>query len=157
MELLLLPSVTEGALVLVLAAVFIGGDKIFGMPVLADLLCVSEDRGLPSVILPVVGVHAYVALVIILPVRTPDSLKMENVEVHIWLKFLNQLDRELPLIVCKGAELTIIALSLSVEVGATEFGFVFVRVVKFLDPVVRLVAILFVGAFLVIVYVPALF
>lgn len=88
-ELLLFPPVAELALIVILAPVLIGGNEIFCVPILTDILGIAEYRGLPSIVLPVVSINTDVSLVIILSVRAPDRLKMEDVEVHIWFEFFN--------------------------------------------------------------------
>ena len=71
---------------------------------------VLVEMWLASEILPVVGVHAQLAVVVVLPVRAPHSLEVKHVEVHINLILLNHLNRELRLVVGKGAVLLILAL-----------------------------------------------
>ena len=90
-ELLFLPAVAEGASVLVLAAVLVRCDEALGVPVLAHIFRVIEDRGLPPVVLPVVRINADISLVVVFPVGTPNSLEVKEVEVHVRLKLLNQL------------------------------------------------------------------
>lgn len=41
------------------------------------------DLRLPSVVLPVVSIHALVASVMHVTVGTPDSLEVKHIEVHI--------------------------------------------------------------------------
>lgn len=56
----------------------------------------------------------------------------------------------------EGAELPVFAFPLTVEIGRAEFRLVFIRVVKFLHPVVRLIAIFLVRTLLVMINEPAL-
>ena len=58
---------------------------------------------------------------------------------------------------CKGTELAILALGVSIQVRGTELGLVLVRVIKFFHSIVSLVASILIGTFLVIFNVPALF
>lgn len=91
-KLLLLPPVTEGAPVLERAAVLIGSNEVLRVPVLAHLLRVAEYRGLPPIVLPIVGVHAHIPLMVIFSVGAPDCFEMKNVEVHVRLELLYQFD-----------------------------------------------------------------
>lgn len=90
-ELLLFPAVAVRAPVLVLAAVFIRGDEFLGVPKRAHILAIGEYRGLPAVVLPVVGVDADVPLVVVLPVGAPHGLEVKDIEIHVWLELLYEL------------------------------------------------------------------
>lgn len=90
MKLLFLPSMTKLTLILECAAILIRCNEVLGMPFLTHILRVTEDRRLPSVVLPVVCVYAYVTLMVVFSVRTPNCLEMEYVEVHIWFKLFYQ-------------------------------------------------------------------
>jgi hypothetical protein len=155
-EFLLLPPVTVGTPVLKRAAVLERGYEVLGMPVRTHLLRVGKDRGLASIVLPIVSVHADVTLVVILTVGTPNRLEVEEIEVHIGLKFLYQLNRELLFAMCEGTEFSIIALGLSIQVRGAKLGLILVRVVKLLDPVVSTVAALIMRALLMTIYIAAL-
>lgn len=58
--------------------------------------------------------------------------------------------------VSKRAKLSVVAFSLTVQIGGTELGLVLVRMVKLLNSVVRFVAVVLVWALLMLVYVLAL-
>lgn len=92
MELLLLPPVAELTPVVILAPVFIGRNELLGMPVRAHVLAIGEDRRLAAVVLPVVGVNAHIPLMIILSVGTPYGLEVKDIEIHIGLELLYELD-----------------------------------------------------------------
>lgn len=154
-ELLLLPAMTEGALVLELAAVLVGSDEVLGVPVRAHLLRVGEHRGFAPVVLPVVRVHAHVSLVVVLSVGAPHSLEVEDVEVHVRLELLNQLHRQLTLGVGEGAELAVLALRMAVEVRRTELGFVFVWMIKLFNSIVSLITCILIWTILMVLYIPA--
>lgn len=110
MVFLLLPAVGVLTLVLVGTAIMIRGDEVARLPVGAHLGLVSEDAGLSSVVLPIVGINTDLSVMVVLPIWAPDSLEMEHVEVHVDLHLLDQLHRELILAVRKGAELFVLAL-----------------------------------------------
>jgi hypothetical protein len=152
-ELLFLPSVAEGTSIVVLATVFVGGNELLGMPVRAHILAIGKDGGIPAVVLPVVGVDTDVPLVVVLSVRTPHGLEVKDIEIHIWLELLYELDRELPLVVCKGAKFSVVAFALAIEIGRAKLGLVLVWMVEFLDSIVCLVAVVLIRALLVLVYV----
>lgn len=90
MKFLFLPTVTKRTSVLHATTIFIRSNKVFSMPILAHLHLIIKDRRLSSIVLPVMSIYANISLMIILTIRTPHSFKMKNIEVHIWLKFLNQ-------------------------------------------------------------------
>lgn len=155
-ELLFLPAVARGTPVLQKAAVLIGGNEVLGVPVLTHLLRIGEDRGLAPVVLPVVRIHADVTFVVVLSVRTPDGLKMEKIEVHVWLKLLYKLNGELFFTVSERTEFSVVTLMLSVEIGGAELGLVLVRVIELLHAIVSAVTAFIVRALLVVIDVPAL-
>jgi hypothetical protein len=116
-KLLFLPAMAERASVFQVTPVFIRSNKVFRVPVLAHLHAIVEDRGLPPIVLPIVRVNTYISFVVIFAVRTPHCFEVKNIEVHIGLKFFNQLYRELPLTVRKRAKLPIVAfLVLTIEI-----------------------------------------
>lgn len=88
-ELLLFPSMTELAFVLILTAILVRCNEVFCVPVLAYFLCIAEDWRLTSIILPIVCIDAYISFMVVFSIGTPNCLKVEDVEVHIWLEFLN--------------------------------------------------------------------
>jgi hypothetical protein len=88
MILLLFPSMTELAEILVLTPATIRCDDSLCLPILAYLFTVGKQLRFSSIILPIVGIHANVSFVILFSVRAPDSLEMEQIEVHIRHKLL---------------------------------------------------------------------
>jgi len=95
MVLLLLPAVGEQTVVLILAALSVLVDEAVGTPLLAEVLGVVEYVGLAAVVLPVVGVYARLAVVVILTIGAPDCFEVEDIEIIIRQVLLNKLDREL--------------------------------------------------------------
>ena len=129
---------------------------MFGVPVLTHLLRIVENGRLSSVVLPIVCINTDIPFMIIFSVRTPDSLKMEDVEIHIWFKLFYQLDRELSLRVSERAELSILTLFKISEVAGAKLCFIFIWMIEFLYSIMSFVAIVPIMAFLMILDVPAL-
>ena len=108
---------------------------------------IRESRGPAPEVLPVMSIHADLAVMVILAVGAPHSLEEEHVEIHIDRVLLDQLDRQLALAVRERAEFLVITGGATwLEVGRAEFGFVLIGVVKLLNTVVGAVADLAVGA-----------
>ena len=157
MKFLFLPSMAILAFILQSATILIRCNEIFSVPILAHILWVIKDWRLSSVILPVVGVNAYIPLMVILSIRTPNSFEVENVKVHIRLKLFYQLNWKFWLCMSKRAELSILTFNLPIQIRGAELSLVFVRMVKFLHSVVRFVTIISKLAFFVVLNIPALF
>jgi len=75
--LLFFPSVTVWALVLVGTPVLVGTNVLSRSPVLALFFGVLVKLGLSPIVLPVVGKHADIPLVLSFVVRAPHCLKVE--------------------------------------------------------------------------------
>jgi len=101
MKFLLFPAVAALTSVLEVTPIFIGGDKIFSVPMLAHLFGVCEYSWFSSIVLPVMCVDTHIPLMIVFSVRAPHCFEMENVEVHVRLELLNQLHGKLPLVMCE--------------------------------------------------------
>jgi hypothetical protein len=104
MVLLLLPAVAVLTSVFVLAAVRIGPDEVFYLPVGAKLLAVVVDVRLATEVLPVVSIYATFFVVILTP-GAPDCLEVEHVKVSVqWINIvlMKQVDGNLFLGMCKG-------------------------------------------------------
>ena len=135
--LLLLPSMGIRALVLVGAAFPVRADEVVHLPVRTHLAAVNEGRGAPSVVLPVVSIHTYLPVVVVLAIRTPNSLEEEHVEVHVNIIFFDQLNGQLAFTVGEGAILKIFAwLASRFEIRRTKLGLVLVWMVKLFNAVV---------------------
>ena len=61
-------------------------------------------------------IHTDIPLMIVLSVRTPNSLEMKKIEIHIRNKLFNEFHRQLVFVVCKGAEFPILAFTLSIKI-----------------------------------------
>lgn len=139
--LLLLPAVRLVAGGLLLTALLGILNELPGPPVGALLFLVQVDLGFPSVVLPVVGEHAFVSLMFVLVVGAPDGLEVEHVEVVVSLELVDQLDGDLLLRVGETAELPVLALVFGIEKRLAELSLVLVRVVELLHLVVALLAV----------------
>ena len=131
-----------GASILVRAAILVVIDEILRSPIPTLLVRVKIDLGLPSEILPVMCKNTLISLVVGFVVRAPDRFEMENVKVWIFLKFVNQLYRNLRVWMSKGTEVSILAFSFALDVRCAKFSFVFVRMVEFLNSIVSFLATL---------------
>jgi len=60
---------------------------------------IRKAGGPPSKVLPVMGINADFAVVVIFAVRAPNCLEEEHIKVHVDGVFLNQFNRELVLVV----------------------------------------------------------
>lgn len=133
---LFLPAMTVETAVLIGAAIFVAADKLAGSPVGTLFFGVLVKLRFASEVLPVVGKHAHISLMLCFVVGTPHRLEVEHVEVCISFELVYQFHRYLWRWVRKRTILPILALIRLVYVGRAEFGFVLVWVVKLLNPVV---------------------
>ena len=69
--------------ILVRASVREHRDKVLRLPIGALFFVVLVQLRLSSEVLPIVGVHAFIPLVVGLVVRAPNSLEVEQIEVLI--------------------------------------------------------------------------
>lgn len=140
MVLQLLPTMRVAALVLQRAALGEGSNHPLSVPGLTHLRRVGVQSWPAAVVLPVVRIHTGFAVMIVLAVGAPNSLEVKEVEIHIDVVLLNQLDRDLLLIVREAAELLVLAADI-VQVRLTELCLVFVWVIKGLHFVVRTITV----------------
>jgi hypothetical protein len=85
MVLLFFPAVAVAATVLQFAAILVRLGVFFCLPVLALVFIVLVNMWLPSEVLPVVCVNAYVTLMLLVTKWTPHSLEMKHIEIRIML------------------------------------------------------------------------
>lgn len=104
-ELLLLPAVTVGALVLLMTTRLVGSYEVLSLPVGTQFLCIRKDLRLSPVILPIVGVDTDISFMVIFSVGAPDSFEVEHVEVHVRFEFFNKFNGEFVFGVSERAEL----------------------------------------------------
>jgi len=156
-KLLFFPTMTKWTSILKIAAILIRSNKVFSMPIFAHFMRICKYRRFSSIILPIMSVNAHISFMVILPIRTPNCFEMENIKVHIRLKLLYQLNWQFSLIMSKGTEFTIFAFSRTTEIGGTELRFVFVRMIKLFNSIMRFITAFSICTFLVMIDVPALF
>ena len=136
---LFLPSMRSFTHVLQLTTINVSSNEIVRFPIIAHLWLVGEYWRLSSVVLPIMGVHTYLPVVVIVSVRAPDSLEMVHIEVHVNFIIFNQLNRQFFSRMSEGTKLGIFT-SLWIytrlcwtfwrEVDWAELGFVLIRMVK---------------------------
>jgi len=76
------------------------------------------------------GIHTSISFMLLLTIGTPHSLKMENVEVHVSLEVLDQLDRNFLVRMRKATKIPVLALVGTINIRGTKLGFVFIRMVE---------------------------
>lgn len=106
----LFPAVAAAAAVLEATPITIGLRVFAGFPTCALVGSVFVKMGRASVILPVVGVEAQVALVVLVAEGTPHRLKVKHVEVGVAFHLLQDGDAELGLSVSEPAEISVLTL-----------------------------------------------
>lgn len=149
--LLLLPAVRKHALVLVGAALRVRSDRFVHAPVGAHLALVDKCGRPATEVLPVVGVDADFAVVVIFPIRTPHSLEVEHVEVHVYLVLLDQLYGKFALVVRERTVLLVFARRAPhLEIRRAELGLVLVWVIEFFNTVMRSLTVVLLRAILVL-------
>jgi hypothetical protein len=88
MVLLLFPAVCVFTPVLVPAAVVVGVNEVLGLPIGALLLVVLVAVWLSSKILPIVRIHADLAIMRGVAVWAPNSFEVEHVEIGVLLELV---------------------------------------------------------------------
>ncbi len=85
----------------ILAAILVVNDRSLCVPLLARNRGINDQLGLPPEVLPVVSVDTRGSFVgfIALRIGTPDGLVVKHIEISVFLKFLNQINRDLGLCV----------------------------------------------------------
>ena len=95
---------------------------------------------LAAEVLPVVGVHARVSLVVLVFLvaeGAPHRLEVEQVEVNVALHFVQTVYHQLVFRVSKRAHFAVLALAQAVRVGLAELRFVLLRVIEVFAGIVR--------------------
>jgi hypothetical protein len=79
---------------------------------------------------------------IFVTVRTPHCLEMKQVKVHVDVELLNQLYRDLTLVVGKRTVISVLACSITIwrKKGGAKLRLILIRVVKLLNVVMGLMA-----------------
>lgn len=112
---LFFPTVRGRALVLLWAAFWVRSNNSVSLPLCAHFLCVRIKWWLSSIILPVVCVYTGFPIMIILFIRTPDGLKVEQVKVHVNCVLLNQFNWDFIFTMSKRTKLLIFTLVLCIR------------------------------------------
>ena len=119
---------TELALQAIRTATFVDADCFANFPVLARLLRIDVQIGLPSEVEPIMRIHAVLLLVVALWIGTPNGLIMEVVEVNVSFVFTNQINGNFTFGVSERAILAIV--TLAAETHSAKLRPVFVWVVE---------------------------
>jgi hypothetical protein len=144
----LLPTVRHFAFLPILAALHVIFECVLSIPAWAYVSAILVQFGLSPIVLHVVCVHAEVSLVIFFAVWAPNCLEVENVKIIIFVELVDEIDGDFFFIVGVGTELAIFTVLSIVGVADTELGLVLIRMVNFLNVVVRFPAVLLFEAFL---------
>ena len=104
MVLLLFPSMWITTLILLRTSIRVRSDDLICLPILTHLLGVAVEWRFPPEILPIVCIHACLAVMVIFPVWTPYCFKMEQIKIHVYHILLYQLHRDLTFIVSERAK-----------------------------------------------------
>lgn len=88
MVFLLFPAMRKLASIFMFAAISISLYEVFGFPLRALILFIVEYMRFSSKILPIMSIYTSISWMISITIRTPDSFKMEHIEVSIFLKFI---------------------------------------------------------------------
>ena len=145
---LLLPAVAVQTAVLQLAAIKVRPRLLLGAPELALLpTVVLIDVRLAPKVLPIVSILALIPVMVpaFLIEWTPHCLKVEHVEVIVFLHVVQHVDAELLLRVGKSAEIAKLAAVDLVGPLFAELGLVLLRVIEVFHSVVGLGAVILQG------------
>lgn len=138
---LLLPSVTKPAPILVFAPVGVRSNEVFDFPVGAEFPVVLIDVWLASEVLPVVGVDTALLIVVLAP-RTPNRLEVKHVEVRVFrFHGVKQINGNFVFGVSECADFAVVAVMHLIWVRLAKLALVFLRMVELLDSVVGLEAL----------------
>lgn len=85
---LLFPTMRELAVVVVWAPVCVGSYEVTTRPVFAHIGAIAKDLRLASKVLPIMCINTKLPIVIIFFIRTPNSLKVKDIKVHVRDEFL---------------------------------------------------------------------
>jgi hypothetical protein len=136
----LFPSMRMITSVLILAPISVIAYILLRTPVTALLFSIIIQLWLPSKILPVMCINTLITLVFCFIVRTPNSLKMEHIEVRVVRELVNQLNWNFWFRMRKWAVIAIFTLSSLFYKRSTKLGFIFIRMIEFLNTIMSLFA-----------------
>lgn len=133
-----LPPVAGSTAVLELAAILVGLCVLFGLPAGALCTLILIDMGWSSEVLPVMRVDAGISLMLLIRSGAPNCFEVEQIKIYVALKILKQVYRQFRFVVSKGTNIAIFTLIYPVWVILTEFGLIFLRMIKVLNTVMSL-------------------
>lgn len=142
---LFFPTMTMLTFELIWTAIFVASYKLAWTPILALIFWIKIQLGLPSEILPVMRIDTRISDMFGLIVRAPYRLKVEHVEVKIFLELINQLYWYLRFWVCKWTIIPIFTLTCTIYVRRTEFRFILIRVIELFYSVMSFCAKISIG------------
>ncbi len=137
MVFLFFPPMRVFAPVLMFAAVSIGWNKVLCFPIWALVFFIVINMRFSSEILPVVGIYTSVSRMRSITVRTPYCLKMEHVEILIFLKLIKKIYSNFGFRVRKSTHVPIVATFNLSRVSLTKLNFIFFRMIELLYSIVR--------------------
>lgn len=145
---LLFPAMTMNAMILIWTPFPIIVDIGSWTPIIALIFRVVIKLRLPSEILPVMRVDTLIPEVVSFVVRTPYGFEMKHVKIRILFKFIYQLYWNFGFWMSERAIFTIFTFTSAINIGWTKLCFIFIWMIKFFYPIVRLLTSISVGAFL---------
>ena len=83
---LLFPPMAKRTLILLTAPFLVIRNKSVRFPVGAHLMRILKLMGLASVVLPIVSIQAYLSVVVIFSIGTPNCFEMVHIKIHIYDK-----------------------------------------------------------------------
>ena len=140
MILLLFPTMTLQASILVWTTIFVVVNELSRTPICTLVLLVNVKLGFSSKILPVVSKDTLVPLMVVFVIRTPDSLEVKHVEVRVLIKFIDEFNWYLWFTMCKRTIVTILAFPCSIDIGCTKLCLVLIRMIELFHSVVSFLA-----------------
>ena len=155
MEVAFFPAVRFRAVFSFIACIFVIVNRLVLVPFFTDLGLIKVDFVFAPVVLPVVSVHASIPLMSFLVIRTPNRLEVKHVEVFVFLKQVNQINRNFILTVSEWAKFSVLTITCILGITSAKLGFVLGRMVKNLHLVVGKSAIFLWWALLFAPYIVA--
>ena len=134
---LLFPSVRKFASVLVLTAICISLNEVLSFPLRTLLFFIVEDMRFPSKVLPIMGVHAGISRMIGVTIWAPYSLEVEHIEVRIFVKLVKKINSHLLFSMSESTHISIVTRLDLVWIRRAELNFVFLRMIKLFNSIMR--------------------
>lgn len=90
-------------------------------------------------------------------IRTPNSFKMVNIKLSVSGNFVNQVNFDVLIIMCKTTKLSIIAILKLIWIKSTKFSFIFFRMIQLLNSIMRKQAqIILLACFLILTHIKSI-